>query len=81
MGISKDSLVEVGKIAACPNTGWEHVILYAARHDGALRFPCSEIESVQWFPLEVIQRWIAHSPQDFASGFIECWKMFRRSSM
>lgn len=81
MGISKDSLVEVGKIAACPNTGWEHVILYAARHDGALRFPCSEIESVQWFPLEVIQRWIAHSPQDFASGFIECWEMFRRSSM
>jgi len=55
------------------------VTLYATRHDGALRFPCSEIDTVQWFSMEIIEHWLARDPEDFASGFVACWDLFRRS--
>jgi 16S rRNA (adenine1518-N6/adenine1519-N6)-dimethyltransferase len=55
------------------------VTLYATRHDGALRFPCSEIDTVQWFSMEIIEHWLARAPEDFASGFVACWDLFRRS--
>ncbi len=48
-----------------------------ARHDGALRFPCSEIEAGQWVLCGGNQgRGSNARPGDFASGFIECWKVF-----
>lgn len=80
LGIEKESLVEIGKIAPSEATGWEFVTLYAAQYQGALRFPCSEIDAVQWFPLAVIQEWIKNRPEDFASGFIECWKLFQQTT-
>jgi 16S rRNA (adenine1518-N6/adenine1519-N6)-dimethyltransferase len=79
MGIEQQSLVEVGRLLPSSATGWEHVTLYATRHDGALRFPCSEIDTVQWFSMEIIEHWLARAPEDFASGFIACWELFRRS--
>ncbi len=77
LGIKNTQLQEVGElIPACANTGWEHIMLYVARHDGALRFPCSEIEAGQWVSVEEIRAWIEARPGDFASGFIECWNVF-----
>lgn len=76
LGIKNAEVQEIAIIAACENTGWEHVRLYVARHDGAMRFPCSEVESGEWFPMEEIRSWIKMRPQDFASGFIECWNAF-----
>ena len=67
---------KIAQIGACENTGWEHVRLYITRYDGALRYPCSEIETGQWFPMEEVSAWIAARPEDFASGFIECWNAF-----
>ena len=80
LGIEKESLVEIGKIAPSSATGGEFVTLYAAQYQGALRFPCSEIDAVQWFPLAVIEKWIKNRPSDFASGFIECWNLFRKTT-
>lgn len=80
LGIEKESLVEIGKIAPSSATGWEFVTLYAAQYQGALRFPCSEIDAVQWFPLPVIEQWIVNRPEDFASGFIECWELFHKTT-
>jgi 16S rRNA (adenine1518-N6/adenine1519-N6)-dimethyltransferase len=80
LGITKDQVIEVGKLSPSEATGWEFITLYAVQHQGTLRFPCSEVEAVQWFPLEVVDQWIKNRPQDFASGFIECWKCFRRES-
>lgn len=77
LGISNAELQEVASLAACANTGWEHVRLYLARHDGAVRFPCSEIEAGEWFPLDEVRTWTQARPQDFASGFIECWNVFQ----
>lgn len=79
LGIKNTELQEVDElIPASANTGWEHVRLYLVRYDGALRFPCSEIETGQWFPMEEIRAWIQARPGDFASGFIECWNLFEK---
>jgi 16S rRNA (adenine1518-N6/adenine1519-N6)-dimethyltransferase len=75
MGIRADEAPEeIARIAACEETGWEHVRLYRARHNGALRYPAAEVETAAWFPTAEISAWIAACPQDFASGFLECWK-------
>lgn len=67
-------LIQIGEIAACRNTGWEFVKIYRAEHDGPFRLPPSEIESGAFFTPEQIKRWIAARPDDFAKGFLECWK-------
>ncbi len=76
LGIISNDLQEVASLSASVETGWEHIKLYLARHDGALRFPCSEIETGEWFSMDEIRAWIAARPVDFASGFIECWNAF-----
>ncbi|BDS05710.1 hypothetical protein NT6N_07500 [Oceaniferula spumae] len=76
LGIKNAEVQEVAKVAPSENTGWEHVRLYVSRHDGAMRFPCSEIETGEWFPMDEIREWVKLRPQDFASGFIECWNAF-----
>ena len=76
LGIVGADVQEIGSIAACEKTGWEHVRLFTARHDGAVRFPCSEIEAGEWFGLDEVRRWIGMRPQDFAFGFIACWAVF-----
>ncbi len=64
----------VGEIDACHNTGWEFVKIYKARHNGPFRLPPSEIESGDFFTIAQVARWIATRPQDFAKGFLECWR-------
>lgn len=75
LGISPE-LEEIARIGACPETGWEFVSLYRASSDKRLRYPCSEIETGTFFPLEVVGKWVGNSPEDFATGFLECWKAF-----
>ncbi|MEM9480164.1 MAG: 16S rRNA (adenine(1518)-N(6)/adenine(1519)-N(6))-dimethyltransferase RsmA [Verrucomicrobiota bacterium] len=65
----------LGEIEAHEDTGWEFVQLFAARHDGPFTWPASEIETGTFFPLDVIEKWIANRPEDFAPGFIRCWKL------
>ncbi|BCU75404.1 16S rRNA (adenine(1518)-N(6)/adenine(1519)-N(6))-dimethyltransferase RsmA [Luteolibacter sp. LG18] len=73
MGIVDAEPEEIARIAPCEATGWEHVRLYRCRHDGAVRFPCAEIDAAQWFPPREVQAWIDARPEDFASGFLVCW--------
>jgi 16S rRNA (adenine1518-N6/adenine1519-N6)-dimethyltransferase len=68
--------VEIASIAACEGTGWEFVRLYRAEHGGPFILPPAEIESGAFFSREQIVRWIAARPQDFAPGFLECWRAF-----
>ena len=68
---------EVASIAAGENTGWEFVRLYRALHEGPFRLPPAEIESGAFFTREQIAGWIAARPQDFAPGFLECWRVFQ----
>jgi 16S rRNA (adenine1518-N6/adenine1519-N6)-dimethyltransferase len=63
----------VAKIPASERTGHEFVHLYRAEHDGPFRIARSEIECGGFFPIELIARWTAARPQDFATGFLECF--------
>jgi len=65
----------IGKIAACENTGWEFVHLFQAKHEGPFILPRAEIETGGFFPLEVVRRWIEARSDDFATGFLECFKL------
>lgn len=76
LGVVSKELQEIASIKASAATGWEHVKLYLARHDGAVRFPCSEVEAGQWFSIDEIRAWVQVRPEDFASGFVECWNTF-----
>nr|WP_226894636.1 16S rRNA (adenine(1518)-N(6)/adenine(1519)-N(6))-dimethyltransferase RsmA [Luteolibacter marinus] len=77
MGIVGAEVEEVGRIGARPETGWEHVRLFLVRWDGVPRFPRSEVESTLWMKPDELEAWIAERPEDFASGFLECWKLAR----
>jgi 16S rRNA (adenine1518-N6/adenine1519-N6)-dimethyltransferase len=76
LGVSAP-LERIGEIAACRATGWEFVHLYRAVHEGPFRLPPAEIECGGFFPVEEIERWIESRPEDFATGFIECWRAFK----
>jgi 16S rRNA (adenine1518-N6/adenine1519-N6)-dimethyltransferase len=77
MGVSDVPAEEIGRIAPCEATGWEHVRLYLTRWDGSPRFPCAEVEAALWMRPDELEGWITSRPEDFASGFLECWKVAR----
>lgn len=68
----------IGKVSACTRTGQEFVHLYRARHEGPFQLAPSEIESGAFFPLAVIERWIKVRPEDFATGFLECFDLYQK---
>ncbi|MGA0854957.1 MAG: ribosomal RNA small subunit methyltransferase A, partial [Luteolibacter sp.] len=70
--------VEIARIAPSAATGWEHIRLYRYEHQGSIRFPAAEIESAMWVPVATLNAWIQNCPEDFASGFLECWKASQR---
>jgi 16S rRNA (adenine1518-N6/adenine1519-N6)-dimethyltransferase len=77
MGIRGVVPEEIGRLPPGEATGWEHVRLYLARWDGVPRFPCAEVEAALWMQAPELEAWIAARPSDFASGFLECWKVAR----
>jgi len=74
MGIHDAAVTEVARIAACEDTGQEFVRVYRARHDGAIRYPCAEVRTAQWFPVAELEAWLAAKPDDFSPGFRACWQ-------
>ena len=68
----------IAKIPACEMTGWEFVELHRAHHNGPMHFAPDEIACGAFFRPEQITNWIAARPQDFATGFIECWNAWQR---
>ncbi|HET6407498.1 MAG TPA: NUDIX domain-containing protein, partial [Chthoniobacteraceae bacterium] len=68
----------IGTLPASAATGWEFVQLYRAEHDGPFRLAPAEIDSGNFFTLEQLDRWTQSRPRDFANGFLECYKLFRR---
>ena len=79
LGIMANAPEFVAKLPASEATGWEHVRLYKAKGSKNLRYPRSEIETGAYFPLSLIQGWIERRPQDFASGFIECFNVYHQA--
>jgi 16S rRNA (adenine1518-N6/adenine1519-N6)-dimethyltransferase len=71
------ALGTMGKIPASEATGHEFIEIYAGIHDGPVSFNQYEIETGGFFELEMIDAWVERRPEDFASGFIECYRSVR----
>jgi 16S rRNA (adenine1518-N6/adenine1519-N6)-dimethyltransferase len=73
-------LEKVAKLSASERTGYEFIWLYRGSYNGQLRPSPSEIEAGRFFPPTIIDAWIKARPQEFAPGFIECWKLWREKN-
>ena len=66
------------ELPASARTEQEFVWLYRGKvHDNPIVNP-SEIETGAFFPPAIIDGWFTARPENFAPGFIECWKAYRR---
>jgi 16S rRNA (adenine1518-N6/adenine1519-N6)-dimethyltransferase len=73
----KAELTRVLKLPCSERTGWEFIWLYRAEHEGPFQLAKNEIEHGEFFPVEVISRWVKARSNDFAPGFLECWEAFK----
>lgn len=62
------------KLPASEKTGQEFIWVYLAKHDGPFQMPGAEIECGEFFPVDLVSRWLAARPKDFAPGFVACWE-------
>ena len=72
----RTSLERVVKLPASDRTGQEFIWLYRGQAEGPFPFNKTEIEAGGFFPPAIIEGWIRARPNDFAPGFVECWKAF-----
>jgi 16S rRNA (adenine1518-N6/adenine1519-N6)-dimethyltransferase len=70
-------LSKIGRVAASELTGYEFIETFAGLHDGPFHWNRHEIESGGFFKLEMVDHWIATRPDDFAPGFVECYRSVR----
>jgi 16S rRNA (adenine1518-N6/adenine1519-N6)-dimethyltransferase len=73
-------LVRIARLPASERTGYEFICLYRGSYDGEFRLEPSEIEAGRLFPPLIVDSWIKARPQEFAPGFIECWKIWREEN-
>ncbi|MBR4108507.1 MAG: ribosomal RNA small subunit methyltransferase A [Akkermansia sp.] len=77
LGIEDARIIHLGNLPPTPETGMEHVALYAALYNGKVHFPAAEISGVLPFPAALIDEWLERRPQDFANSFAACWRIAR----
>ncbi len=70
----------LGKLPASRATGYEFVHVYKATHSGPFTWPRSEVETGEFFPIPVLERWMEARPKDFSSAFAECFRTWREAS-
>jgi 16S rRNA (adenine1518-N6/adenine1519-N6)-dimethyltransferase len=68
---------EIGRVPASEKTGQEFIRIYQAEADEIIDLNEEEIETGGFFPVSVIDEWIRQRPEDFASGFLECYREAR----
>ncbi len=73
----KEALKSLLKLPAGPETDQEFVELFACRPSGKIRTHGSEIAGGRYFPLELIDEWMAARPDDFTPGFRTCFMTWR----
>jgi 16S rRNA (adenine1518-N6/adenine1519-N6)-dimethyltransferase len=79
LGISVP-LKRISKLPASERTDREFIWLYRGEVVGNLSPNQTEVEAGAFFPETIIDGWIATRPEDFAPGFIECWKLYRQQN-
>jgi len=71
-------LKKVLKLSASPQTGQEFIWLYRGQLGGNIRPNRSEIESGAFLTPTMMDGWVAARPENFAPGFLKCWRAFRQ---
>jgi 16S rRNA (adenine1518-N6/adenine1519-N6)-dimethyltransferase len=64
----------LAKLPASDRTGQEFIWLYRAQHEGPFQLAADEIEAGKFFPPGLVADWIRARPEEFAPGFLECWR-------
>ncbi|MBC7979575.1 MAG: ribosomal RNA small subunit methyltransferase A [Armatimonadetes bacterium] len=71
-----NSLSTILSLPPSEATGWEHIYLYLTKHDGPVRYPASEIDSMMPFPIDEIKAWVLARPEDFSPAFVRIFEAF-----
>jgi 16S rRNA (adenine1518-N6/adenine1519-N6)-dimethyltransferase len=71
-------LRKISELSAAQHTDHEFIWLYRGLVSGDLVPNKSEIERGTFLPPAVVDDWTSVRPEDFAPGFLECWKVYRR---
>jgi 16S rRNA (adenine1518-N6/adenine1519-N6)-dimethyltransferase len=71
-------LKKVLKLSASPQTGQEFIWLYRGQLHGNIRPNRSEIETGAFLTPTMMDGWVAERPENFAPGFLKCWRAFRQ---
>lgn len=80
LGIRVENTTLSAVIPAGEGTDNEFVELRIAHHPGPVKVQPEEIHSGTWFPPAVIDDWVRARPEDFAKGFVTCWKAWMSDS-
>lgn len=80
VGIEITSTELVAELPAEAHTDHEFVELHIARHNGPMKCLPEEIACGDWFTPEQIEAWVQARPQDFAKGFVSCWKAWNKAA-
>jgi len=73
----RDALKRLLALPASSETDQEFIELYACRPSGKIRTHGSEISGGRYFPLDLIDDWMAARPDDFTPGFRTCFTTWR----
>ena len=73
----KGEIACVARIAASEATDQEFIEVFLAEAKGKIRVHGKEVDSGRWFSPEFIEQWIEARPEDFATGFITCFRAWR----
>jgi hypothetical protein len=74
LGVS--AKLSVLKLEASERTGQEFIWLYRTVHEGPFSLAPAEIDYGAFFPANLVTAWIRARPEEFAPGFIECWRNY-----
>jgi 16S rRNA (adenine1518-N6/adenine1519-N6)-dimethyltransferase len=73
-------LRKISKLPATRCTDYEFIWLYRGVVSSDLVPNKCEIERGTFLPPAAVDGWISARPEDFAPGFLECWKAYRRKT-
>jgi 16S rRNA (adenine1518-N6/adenine1519-N6)-dimethyltransferase len=76
LGLTAEPM-EIGRIPASEKTGQEFIRIYLSQAEEIVELNEQEIETGGFFPLSIVDEWIQKRPEDFASGFLECYREVR----
>jgi 16S rRNA (adenine1518-N6/adenine1519-N6)-dimethyltransferase len=79
LGIQTE-LKNIAKLPASDRTDSEFIALYSGSYEGEIRTNPAEIEAGRFFRPAIVDEWMKARPDDFASGFLECWKIWREKN-